>query len=512
MRDLKLGKDFIVTVHNDLVEARFTDSLTTNEQKILFAVLSNIEPPQFRKDDKGNRIIINKIKEIEPFRIPIKDFTQWLGISDPNYAAFKKTVKRLMKKLIEIQQPDGSWEVFQWVTKASYIANTGTAEIKLSPELYPYLINLEKNFTQTKLNILLSFKSHYSTRLYQLIKKWSKIGTWKVELEELKMLLGIPLVSEKNGVKVFKLDKYSHFKDRALKTALNEINEHTEFEVTIKEHKTVRKVTAISFDIVHKEKKQAVDVPEQPEKPNEGINEQKPSISAKTSNTYASDLLERYAYKDKSLFDKSTGKEIFVDDLERVQLIILNRKAKAHFNFSDNACYLLEKELIKIINHHEFPISHETEFIFSYVNTTTRKSNSLKNPEGFIVKKTKELTEKILAGEKASYRDLFDASGVKIEPLPKWWFKGEQSNREVMKEKTKTDDNMAIYRLLPHSTLTLVQAKGIHMMMSHNPNLKLDELPEHYNYAEYKRLAEKYNIYQLIERKESELEKEGIAV
>lgn len=512
MRDLKLGKDFIVTVHNALVEARFTDSLTINEQKILFAVLSNIEPPEFRKDDKGNRIIVNKIEEIEPFRIPIKDFTEWLGISDPNYAAFKNTVKRLMKKLIEIQQPDGSWEVFQWVTKASYIANTGTAEIKLSPELYPYLINLEKNFTQTKLNILLSFKSRYSTRLYQLIKKWSKIGTWKVELEELKMLLGIPLVSEKNGEKVFKLDKYSHFKSKALMTAVKEINEHTEFDVSIREHKTVRKVTAISFDIVHKEKKQAVDASEQPEKPKEGINEPKPSFSAKTSNSYASELLERYVYKDKSLFDKVTGKEVLVDDLERVQLIILNRKSRARFNFSDNACYLLEKELIKIINHHEFPISYETDFLFSYINHVTRKSNSLNNPEGFIVKKTKELVEKILAGEKVSYRDLFDARGVKIEQLPSWWFRGEQSKKEVMKEKLEKDEDMSKYRLLPNSTLTLIQAKAIHLKLSFNPQLNLDELDEHYNYAEYKRLSEKYNMYQLVERKENELKKEGIAV
>ena len=36
MNELKLSKDFLVTLHNDLVQARFSTSLTTNEQKILF--------------------------------------------------------------------------------------------------------------------------------------------------------------------------------------------------------------------------------------------------------------------------------------------------------------------------------------------------------------------------------------------------------------------------------------------------------------------------------------------
>lgn len=259
MNEVKLSKDFLVTLHNDLVQARFSDSLTINEQKILFAVLSNIEPPQFDINEEGKRVIKEPVKEIEPFKVPIKEFTEWLGFKDPNYAAFKNTVKKLMKKLIEIQQPDGSWEVFQWVTKSSYIAKEGIAEIKLSPELYPYLLNLEKNFTTTKLNILLSFKSVYSSRLYQLIKKWEKIGSWKVEVDELKNLLGVPILKEVNGEKVFRLAQYGHFKKRALDVALKEINEYSEFDVTMNEHKTVRKITSLSFDIKRKSKKSKED-------------------------------------------------------------------------------------------------------------------------------------------------------------------------------------------------------------------------------------------------------------
>ncbi len=504
MRDLKMSKDFIVTVHNDLVQARFTDSLTINEQKILFAVLSNVEPPEFKKDEDGKRYIVNKINEIEPFRVSVKEFTQWLGVTDPNYTAFKKVIKRLMKKLIEIQQPDGSWEIFQWVTKASYIANTGTVEIKISPELYPYLINLENNFTTTKLNVLLSFKSRYSTRLYQLIKKWSKIGTWKVELDELKMLLGIPLISEKNGVKVFKLDKYSHFKERALMTAINEINTYSEFKVEINEHKKVRKVTAISFNIKTgnaMNKKTLADSPDASDKPIGSSEGQLGEEGNEMSTIYGASLLDRYNYRNNGVYDKKSDELVLLEDLERVQLIICNRKQNAQFNFSNDACILIEKELIKVVNHSDFDLSKETHFIFSYVDS----ANGLSNPEGFIVSKTKELVSRILKGEKVSFEDLFNTKHFRYERLPDWWFAREQSKRQEQEKTLK-------FRLLPDSILTLIQAKGIQLKLELSPDMDFKELPEHHIYEEYKKLDELYGMEKLIQSKELELKSEKVAV
>lgn len=504
MRDLKLGKDFLVTVHNDLVEARFTDSLAINEQKILFAVLSNIEPPQFEKDEKGNRFIVNRVEEIEPFRVSIKEFTQWLGLSDPNYAAFKKIIKSLMKKLIEIQQPDGSWVVFQWVTKSSYVAKTGTAEIKLSPELYPYLINLDKNFTTTKLNVILNFKSRYSTRLYQLLKKWQKIGSWKVELEELKMLLGIPIVSETKGVKVFKLDRYSHFKDKALMTAISEINEHSEFDVTMNEHKSVRKVTAISFDIKSKGKQKALpELPEAPNEPNKDKNGQTEGEGHEVPTFYAKDLLDRYNYRENSgepgLYNKENDKQVLVDGLERVQLIIYNRKRKN--NFSEKACYLLEKELLKVEHKTDFDISRETQFIFSYAYN----SKGLTNPEGFIVSRTKELVSRLLKGEKVRYKDLFDTRSYRSEILPDWWFASEKSKKQEEREQQEHEEKERQNRLIPDSTLTMTQVRAIRLKLELQPDMNREELLKFYNYEEYQRLDELYGIDRLVESKEKEL-------
>src|SRR5699024_12225050 len=128
-----------------------------------------------------------------------------------------------------------------------YIKSEGTIEIEIAPRLYPYLINLENNFTKTRLEVILSFNSLYSSRLYHLLKKWSKLTKWTVELDELKHLICVLTTIDKNDAKVFKLTRYNHFKTRALEKALNEINKYSELEVTFDENKKGRKITAITL-------------------------------------------------------------------------------------------------------------------------------------------------------------------------------------------------------------------------------------------------------------------------
>lgn len=510
MNEIKLSKDFLVTVHNDLVQARFTDSLTINEQKILFAVLSNIEPPEFDIDKDGKRVIKEPVKEIEPFRVPIKDFTEWLGFKDPNYAAFKSTVKKLMKKLIEIQQPDGSWEVFQWVTKSSYIAKEGIAEIKLSPELYPYLLNLEKNFTTTKLNVLLSFKSIYSSRLYQLVKKWEKIGSWKVEVEELKKLLGVPIAKEVNGKKIYRLAQYGHFKQRALDVAIKEINIHSEFDITMVEHKTVRKITALTFNIKKSKKKKLEDqkTPESTQNGTEGNAGEDTKKTIESSGIYAESFKLAYEQKSRKYYDKVTGEFVLFDDEERVKAIILNNKFKG---IGNDACYTIEKLLMKIINIPSFKISQEVHFLFMYTNG----SPTIKQPEAFIISKLNQLVENVLKGNTdIQVKDLINIKGDnKVEVLPDWWFEGEASKRVSERKKQIAFE----LERLGDSRLTLRNARYIQLMISvkklsdADDQIVLESIGQDFKgaYEDYKKLNDIGILEKMMDSKKEELNSLG---
>ncbi|MFD1926497.1 replication initiation protein [Sporosarcina siberiensis] len=509
MNDIKLSKDFLVTLHNDLVQARFSDALSLNEQKILFAVLSNIQPPEFDIDENGKRVIKKPIKEIEPFRVPIKDFTEWLEFKDPNYSAFKNTIKKLMKKIIEIQQEDGSWEMFQWVTKSSYIAKEGVAEIKLSPELYPYLLNLENNFTTTKLNILLSFKSIYSSRLYQLVKKWEKIGSWKVEVEELKNLLGVPVLKEVNGKKEFKLAQYGHFKQRALEVSLKEVNEHSEFDVKMIEHKTVRKITSLSFIIKRKNTKSNTEPGNSPKSSQvrlEGQAESDMQKGKERFGMYAESFKKAYGSKDRKYFNRLTGENVLFDDDERVKAIILNNIFES---IGNDACYAIEELLLKIINVGSFDISREIHTLFEY----TRNAETINNPEAFIISKLKSLVENVLKGKTGiEIKDIINIrKQQKVERLPDWWFEGEKSKREIER---KQQIQFELGRL-GDSNLALKDAEIIELMISLNTGKEDKEIDQKFdnhmaeNYQEYKRLKGMGILERLMEEKKEELQSLG---
>lgn len=410
MSNLKLSDSFVVTLHNDLVQARFSDSLTLNEQKILYAVLSNIEPPEFLKNDEGVRVIKEPINEIKPFRVSIKDFTEWLGVKDPNYVAFKETIKKLMRKLIEIKQDNGSWDIFQWVTKSSYIADEGIAEINLSPELYPYLLNLENNFTTVKLDVLLGFKSVYSPRLYQLAKKWSKIGSWKVELDELKYLIGVPSTEGKNGEREFKLSRYNHFKTRALEVAINEINTLSELHLSFKENKKGRKITSLTFEIKKNKSKKVL--PDTEKKEHDSSNSEK---------IYGKEFAKNYNWDSslKSFVDKDNNAVKF-DGSERAKAFIFYNGME---DMKVNALYKIEKIIVDIMEFKDYNVIQELNALFTY----TKQAQSIVNNEAFIISKLRKVLEDLKIDKKTSMKDILN---IKIEVIPEWFVEGLKSKKD----------------------------------------------------------------------------------
>lgn len=478
MNKIKLGEDFLVTLHNDLIQARFTDSLSINEQKILYAVLSNIEPPEFEINDNGERVIKNRVEEIPPFRVPIKEFTEWLGVKDPNYAAFKKIITNLMKKVIQIEQPDGKWKAFQWVHYAEYVPNEGMAHIELSPKLYPYLLNLERNFTTIRLDVLLSFKSNYSSRLYQLIKKWSKIGNWTVTVEELRQMLGVQS----------RLKQYGHFKNKALKVAVSEINEYSEFTIIMKEHKTARKVTALTFEI--KEKKKLI----KPKK-----NEKQPT--PEKQGVYAEEFKKAYRVDNRQYYDRKTGKRVYFDDEERVKAIILNNTFE---QIGNEACFTIEKLMMELINVPGYDVSKEMYDLFNY----TKNTDSINSPEAFIVSTLQKLVAQIKKGNtNISIHNFIDMNRKKrrIEPIPSWYFEGERSKRE---KERKEQIEFELLRL-ENTNITIRDVEMFELFERLGRDPIENKVTDKSKYEEYKTLKDSGILEKIMENKKAELKEKG---
>ena len=227
-----MKSNYLVAQSNDLIEARHNNPLTVREQKIILAMVSEIQP-----DDE----------DFKEYRISLKNFNEMLGLKGKTkYSEIKEIVKSLMGKTIEIPRKNKGWLLANWVSSAEYIDGEGVIELTFPPKLKPYLLQL-KEYTSYRLSNILALNSTYSIRLYELMKKWEFLGAWEYPLEELRGKLGV-----EEGT----YPKYSNFKIRVLSRAVEEVNEKTDFHIRMQEIKKGRSVERIKFIIKHKPKKE----------------------------------------------------------------------------------------------------------------------------------------------------------------------------------------------------------------------------------------------------------------
>ena len=130
-------------------------------------------------------------KDFQLKRISIKD----LGLS----AIDSKNHKKLSEEFLELMsnpfrlpnnenQKKKTW--VNWFSSFSY--EEGIIEYKFDPLLKPFLLQLKDTFTTYQLKNILSLKSIYSIRMYELLNQYKVIGKRTIEIEELRSLLNIP--------------------------------------------------------------------------------------------------------------------------------------------------------------------------------------------------------------------------------------------------------------------------------------------------------------------------------
>jgi hypothetical protein len=218
-----LPQSLIVTQSNQLVQARY--NLPLGEQRLVLTMISKIQP-----DDE----------DFKPYRISVSELAEFLGIDRGSaYRECKKITENLLKRVLSIEESDGLLQT-NWVSSAKYIDGTGVVNLTFDPSLKPYLLQLKSNFTSCKLEMLLSFKSQYSVRIYTLLKQYEKLKEREIELEELRGVLGI-----RKDLHI----EYRDFKRHILQATQKELTEKSDLYFDFEEVKYGRRVGAIRFRI-----------------------------------------------------------------------------------------------------------------------------------------------------------------------------------------------------------------------------------------------------------------------
>jgi hypothetical protein len=222
-----LPNSLIVTQSNKLVESRY--NLPLGEQRLVLTMIARIQP-----DDE----------DFKPYRIRVHEFAEFLGIAKGSaYAECKKTTKKLLSRVISIEEPDGLLQI-NWLSSAKYIDGTGMVNLTFDPLLKPYLLQLKSNFTSCKLAMFLSFKSQYTMRIYTLLKQYEKLKTREIDVEVLRDMLGI-------GKDQYQL--YTNLKKDILVSSQKELAEKADLYFEFEEIKYGRRVGAILFHIFSKQ-------------------------------------------------------------------------------------------------------------------------------------------------------------------------------------------------------------------------------------------------------------------
>lgn len=219
-----LPSSLIVTQANELVSARYTLPLV--EQRLVLTMISRIQPSD---------------EDFKEYRVNISELAEFIGVDKNSaYRECKKNTENLLKRVLKIEEP-GRLLQTGWVSSAEYIDGEGCVVLCFDPKLKPYLLQLKGNFTSCKLEMLLSFKSQYTIRFYNLLKQYYLLKNREVGLELLRDMLGL---------RADQHQEYSNFKNNILKPIQKELKARADLYFEFDEVKHGRKVGAIRFHIL----------------------------------------------------------------------------------------------------------------------------------------------------------------------------------------------------------------------------------------------------------------------
>jgi plasmid replication initiation protein len=191
---------------------------------------------------ENSEITSKSYLSLKSYKFKISDFIKLLGVQNQSkYTETPKITKELMKKVFEIEEDDTLIQT-AWLSSAIYKRGTGMVELEFSPRLKPYMLQLNTLFTQYKLGNILSMKSKYSPRVYEIVKcnEYKKQGYIEIDIDELRKLLRCN--------KIYPL--YADFKRKVIIQTQKELKKLSDINFEFDEIKTGRKVTSIKFYII----------------------------------------------------------------------------------------------------------------------------------------------------------------------------------------------------------------------------------------------------------------------
>jgi plasmid replication initiation protein len=178
----------------------------------------------------------------KPIRITAIEYAECFGINErTDYDQLKKGGETLYNRDIKrVHKTDKGDRVqkIRWVSSLEYQNGAGFVQIRFTPEVAPYLVDLKKRFTTYKLEQTRALRSMHSWRLYENLKRWETTGKWIVEIDDFHRVMESSKSYQEN---------FAQLRKWVIEPAVKELRAVNNLEIEWRAWKTGRKVTRLVF-------------------------------------------------------------------------------------------------------------------------------------------------------------------------------------------------------------------------------------------------------------------------
>lgn len=227
--------DYNVTMSNKLVRA--AHALTLTEKRLIAAAVAKV-------DSRKGQTVHAHLADFKKVRISALDYAEAYGIDPKNaYSDLQSAADDLFSRQLTITEHDRknrkTYTKMRWVGAIKYAETQGFVELSFTPEVFPHLHMLKREYTTYKLKNAAALRSVYSWRVFEVAKSWLDHCTKtqkpvKLSLDQLRDTLETP-----------ESYKWKDIRVRAIDPAIKEIATKDYLEITYKPYKNGRSVAGI---------------------------------------------------------------------------------------------------------------------------------------------------------------------------------------------------------------------------------------------------------------------------
>ena len=157
---------------NNFIKARY--EITEQELKLVIAMFYNVQEKTYQNITNIDEELKAMDKPIEPVIFTSQELSYWLGIDKKQYHNIKNIIKRLMTRVISIEDDDLKYfKMAHFISDAEY--KDGILTIKPDEYLMKYFLFLQENFTKIPIVTLLQLKNVYAIKMYNLMVEYKNI-------------------------------------------------------------------------------------------------------------------------------------------------------------------------------------------------------------------------------------------------------------------------------------------------------------------------------------------------